>query len=77
MAFLLQSKSGTKPPKFIHQNIESAITEAKRLSELLKEDIKILEVVGVVTQKEIPVTKMETKIELVARYNDVLDDLPF
>ena len=77
MSFLLQSQTGKTPPKYLHKSLESAITEAKRLSVLLKEDIKILELVGVVSQKEVPVTKIETKVELVKRLEEEMDDLPF
>jgi hypothetical protein len=75
--FLLMTKRGTYPPRFIHQGIESAITEATRLSESLKDDVTILEIVGEVKQVEVPVTRTETKVSLKEGIYNGDDDLPF
>ena len=73
--FLLQTKNGQKPPKYEHTTIESAITEAKRLHEIHKIEVMILEIVGEIKSVEVPVTRTETKIDLIERYQS--DDLPF
>lgn len=71
--YLLQTKTGLTPPKYIHHDIDLAITEAKRLHELLNTDVMILQIVGVVEKKEVPVTELKTKVTMFTER----DELPF
>ncbi len=75
--FLLLTKNGTKPPTYQHREIGLAVAEAKRLHELHKTDVLILEVVGEIKSVEVPVTRTETKVEIDERLIEVLNDLPF
>lgn len=71
--FLVQTKTGSTPPKYEHNSIESAVTEAKRLHETFKTDVQILKVVGSIKEVEVPVTEKKTIIEIL----EPDDDLPF
>lgn len=75
LKFLVMTKTGTKPPSFIHNTIESAVVEARRLHELLQTDVYILEIVGEIKSVEVPVTKQVTIIEVDERLKN--NDLPF
>lgn len=75
--FLLMTKRGTTPPSYVHQDLDSAVVEATRLSETLKDEVTILEIVGSVKQIEVPVTRLETKVLLKEGIYHGDDDLPF
>lgn len=62
--FLLMTANGTTPPRYTHNNLDSAISEAKRLHEQHNTDVKILMVVGVVKKEPVPVTKLETVVKM-------------
>ncbi|WP_211660251.1 hypothetical protein [Pedobacter nototheniae] len=68
--------NGTTPPRYTHNNIESAIQEAKRLHLLHNVEVKILKVVGVVKKVEVPVTEIKTVVILEPDNPDI-GDLPF
>ena len=74
--YLLQTENGTTPPKFIHHDIDLAVTEAKRLCELHNTSVRILEIVGEVKEVDVPVTRKETKVILAKRLIEE-PDLPF
>ena len=73
--FLVMTKSGTTPPSFRHDTIESAIVEARRLHDQLRTDVTILEIVGEIKTTQVPVTKDVTVIEIDERLRE--NDLPF
>ncbi|MES2285808.1 MAG: hypothetical protein V4547_08990 [Bacteroidota bacterium] len=60
--------------RFSHPNIESATTEAKRLHDLTKKEVHILELVGTVKTVEVPVVQ---KTVVVTIFDKINDDLPF
>lgn len=74
--FYLMTKKGTTPPKFLHRSMESAVREAYRLSELLNDEVFILEFVGKVVTEEVPVTKRVTRAIMNNNQSEE-DDLPF
>lgn len=57
--FLCQTSTGAHPPKYVHSNYESAEAEAKRLCELHKCSVAILQVVATVKYEEAPVMAMQ------------------
>ena len=73
--FLVMTKNGTTPPKYQHREIELAVAEAQRLQRLYKTDVFILEIVGQVTEVEVPVTRIESKVILEDRLQG--NGLPF
>lgn len=74
--FLLLTENGSLPPKYEHSTIEGAIDEAKRLHVKFNTNVKILEIVGEIKKVEVPVTRLETKIEITDRLKPN-SDLPF
>lgn len=77
--FILITKSCPSPPKYIHRDVDLAIAEAIRLSNLYDEDIIIAEVVGRIKRVEIPVTERKAQLYPNDRLNNLKtnDDLPF
>jgi len=61
---------GGNPPRFKHNNLESAKNEARRLNSMLAQKVEILAIIGEVFLKEVPVTTKVQEIEM-------FDDLPF
>lgn len=71
--YMLLTKTGTYPPKYEHETIESAVAEAKRLNAVCRTSVKILKVVGEVKTVQVPVTRDEVICEL----SEPCDELPF
>lgn len=71
MGFLVMTKTGTTPPRYIHSTLEQAATEAKILAEKFDTDVSILKIVGSVIREEIPITKKVSSLKIYG------DDLPF
>ncbi len=69
----------TNYTSFKHNTIEEAIKEAKRLHLKLNKVVIILEIIGQVTQKEVPVVRKEMVVELQSRIDFTVDkyDIPF
>jgi hypothetical protein len=74
--FLLMTKKGTRPPKYRHHDIASAVAEAKRLNNFLQDDVEILKVVGKVRFIDVPVTRRVQELQLDLGLS-TSDDLPF
>ena len=66
---------GTGYTSYVHNSIDNAVAEAKRLHEKTGKEVHILEIVGSVKTEEVPVTKKETVVHLPERLID--DGLPF
>lgn len=65
-------------PKYVHEGIESAVTEAKRLHELVTNGtVQILQIVGEVRSVEVPVTRKEMRVFIKPKFSTQDDDLPF
>lgn len=75
--FYCKTKNGVNPPKYVHQNIESAVIEAKRLHSLTGESVEILQIVGEVKSVEVPVTRKEMRVFIKPKFSSSEDDLPF
>lgn len=73
--FYVMTKSGTTPPKYVHQHMDTAIAEATRLHHLLNDEVFILEVVGIIKKVEVPVTELKSVLTVKPGYEN--DDLPF
>lgn len=71
--WMLLTKTGTYPPKYEHDSLDSAVAEAKRLNQVCRTYVKILKVVGEVKTVQVPVTREEQKVELCKAD----DELPF
>lgn len=65
--FYLMTATGLTPPKFKHDTIESATTEAKRLAQVTNSKVEILEIVGEVRMIHVP-AHYEPKIEIFDKY---------
>ena len=74
--FYCMTSTGVRPPYFRHSTLKSAITEAKRLSNEFKCKVEILEVVGNVQWKDVPVVERKQVLELKPGIN-IDEDLPF
>lgn len=72
--FILMAQNGTHPPRCRHDNIDSAIREARRLNNALKCEILILEIVGNIKTVDVPIVQPEQRLTLSKEY---ADDLPF
>jgi hypothetical protein len=57
--FYCMTETGTMPPRYIHNSFVLAVLEAKRLHERLGCRVFILEVVGEVCTRQVPVTRPE------------------
>ena len=66
---------GTGYTSYVHQSIDNAVAEATRLHKKTGKEVHILEVVGVVKEEEVPVTRKEVVVLLPDRLKD--DGLPF
>lgn len=75
MNYMLLTSNGTKPPRYKHETLDSAQNEAIRLCNLHNCSVEILEVIGRVMKKEVPVTELKTVIEMNKETQE--DDLPF
>jgi hypothetical protein len=70
--YLLMSATGTTPPKYVHLDYDSAVIEANRLCKLYKCKITILQIIGEVELKEVPVTELKPVLSTI-----IQNDLPF
>lgn len=68
---LLAHTIGAKAPKYVHRTVNDAAIEAKRLCGVLKCKVEILEIIGEVEEREVPVTELKPYIIIYK------DDLPF
>lgn len=74
--FYCMTSTGVRPPHHRHITIESAVIEAKRLSSEFRCKVEILEVVGSVEWKDVPVVERKQVLQISPRFN-IDDDLPF
>lgn len=74
---MLLATNGSYPPKFIHNDISAAVTEAKRLQNYLGGEVKILSIVGVVKKEHVPVTELKQTVTVDKNLFSDTDDLPF
>lgn len=74
--YMLLASNGSYPPKFVHDYLQHAVEEAKRLQNLLGGEVKILKILGVVKKKHVPVTEMRQVVEGAPELFPS-DDLPF
>lgn len=72
--FKLMTSTGTTPPRYVHYSIEDAQKQAIRLCELHNCQVEILQIVGTVSKKQVPVTALKTVVEMMPGQSD---DLPF
>ena len=66
---------GTGYTSYVHNSIDNAVAEAKRLHEKTGKEVHILEIVGSVKVEEVPVTRKEVVVKLSDRL--INDGLPF
>ena len=66
---------GGNAPTFIHDDINSATTEAKRLHAITNKNVRILKMIGVVETVEVPV--VEKRVVVSVYDNERPDDIPF
>lgn len=74
---MLLASNGAHIPKFIHNDILPAITEAKRLQNYLGGEVKILQIIGVVKKEHVPVTELKQTVTIDKDLFSGTDDLPF
>lgn len=77
--YYVMAKGGNTPPRYKHNDLQSAITEAQRLSRVYKCDCEVLEIAAAVIRTE--VISIEEKIVICGAANEPQtiypDDLPF
>lgn len=73
--YMLIASNGRKNPKYLYHDLSSAITEARRLQAYLGGEVKIVKVIGVVKEQDVPVTKKEITVTIEKGYEE--DHLPF
>lgn len=73
MGYKLQTANGLTPPRYVHETLEGAIAEAKRLNLQCGYKVEILEIVGCVEQVEVPVVERKQ----VVKSFKADSDLPF
>jgi hypothetical protein len=66
---------GSNSPTFIHDDINSATTEAKRLHAITNKNVRILRMIGVVETIEVPVTEKRVVVSVYDKERP--DDIPF
>lgn len=66
---------GSEYTSYVHNSIDNAVAEAKRLFEKTGKEVHILEIVGSIKMEEIPVTRKEMVVHLPDRLKN--DGLPF
>jgi hypothetical protein len=66
---------GSNSPTFIHDDINSATTEAKRLHAITNKNVRILRMIGVVETIEVPVTEKRVVVSVYDKERP--DDMPF
>lgn len=69
--FMILCDAGKTPPKYIHHDYALAVEEAKRLTTLTGSKCIILQIVGVVQYREVPVTTRKLV------FDSLTDELPF
>lgn len=75
--YYIKTDNGSTVPKYKHSSIESAIVEARRLKKVANcKKVEILQVVGVLEDVTVPVTKIEEKWTFIPS-KETGDDLPF
>ena len=75
--YMLLTDNGTTPPSYEHQNLPSAQVEAARLAQLHNTRVRILEVVGQVEIKEVPITELKPIYTAASEVQRTEDDMPF
>lgn len=66
---------GGNAPTFIHDDINSATTEAKRLHAVTNKKVRILKMIGVVETIEVPVVEKRVVVSVYDKERP--DDIPF
>lgn len=66
---------GGNAPTHVHDDINSATTEAKRLHAITNKNVRILKMIGVVETIEVPVTEKRVVVSVYDKERP--DDIPF
>ena len=78
---MLIAEGGDRIPTYVHESIDSAIAEAKRLNSYKKHPkVTILRIVGTIEKKEVevPVVEKKTITEVNIEPSEIAsDELPF
>lgn len=84
LGYLIQTLTGTTPPKYIHEDIQLANAEAQRLARKYNSSVRILEIIATIkpTTKQVPVTETIQTLEFqvserMCELQNPNDDLPF
>lgn len=75
--YMLLTDNGTTPPRYEHPSLASAQAEAARLALLHNTRVRILEVVGQVEIKEVPITERKPIYTPASEVQRTEDDMPF
>ncbi len=69
------TENGTKPPRYVHHDINLAVAEAERLNKKYNTKTFILKIIGTVETKQVPVTELKQVTDI--DKTEYQNELPF